>query len=231
MKNLKALFYPNVSFKTLFIPHIYKEIYLEKIYDDVFKNRQPESMTILDVGANIGVVTQFMQPFAKKLYAIEPSSEHFEALAKNKDYNEWDNVEVFHIAVADQNGETELLKKPDNRTMNSIVLGKKNPDGSLVFPSRTRHPYAEPEIVKTMRLDTFLHENNIETVDFMKLDVEGAEEMILKSEGFKKVASRFKSIEIEFHFPDWPNLVVYMTGLGFTAKQYKCSAVVFLFTL
>lgn len=230
MNKLKALFYPDVSFETLFIPHIYREIYLEKIYADVFKNKQPESMTIVDVGANIGIVTQYMQPFAKKLYAIEPSSEHFEALAKNKEYNGWDNVEIFKVAIADKDGETELMKKPDNRTMNSIVLGKRNPDGSLVFPSRTRHPYGEPEVVKTMGVDTFFDQNNITEVDFMKLDVEGAEDMILRSEGFKKVAPRIKNIEIEFHFPTWPDLAGLLVGLGFTAKQYKSTAIVLLFS-
>lgn len=230
MNKLKALFYPDVSFETLYIPHIYKEIYLEKIYADVFKDKQPGSMTIVDVGANIGIVTHYMQPYAKKLYAIEPSSEHFEALAKNKEFNNWDNVEIFKLALADKDGETELLKKPDNRTMNSIEMGKRNPDGSLVHPSRTRHPYTEPEVVKTMAIDTFFEENQIAEVDFMKFDVEGAEDLILRSEGFKKIASKIKNIEIEFHFPDWPNLVGLLTGLGFTARQYKCSAIVLLFS-
>lgn len=230
MQKLKALFYPDVNFETLYIPHIYKEIYFDKIYADVFKNRQQKSMTIIDVGANIGIVTQYMLPFAKKLYAIEPSSEHFEALAKNKEFNNWDNVEIFKLALADKDGETTLMKKPDNRTMNSIVLGKRKPDGSLVFPSRTRHPYAEPEIVKTMAMDTFFTENGIAEVDFVKFDVEGAEDLILKSDGFKKVASRIKNIEIEFHFPDWPNLASLLIGLGFTAKQYKSSAIVLLFS-
>src|SRR3989344_7898964 len=105
MKKLKALFYPDVKFETLYIPHIYREIYLEKIYADVFKNKQPKSMTIVDVGANIGIVTHYMQPYSRKLYAIEPSSEHFEALAANKEFNGWNNVEIFHLALADYDGE------------------------------------------------------------------------------------------------------------------------------
>lgn len=230
ISKLKALFYPDVNFETLYIPHIYKEIYLDKIYADVFKNREPSSMTIVDVGANIGIVTQYMRPFARKLYAIEPSGEHFEALAANKEFNNWDNVEIFKIALADRDGEATLMKKPDNRTMNSIEMGRKNPDGSLVHPSRTRHPYGEPEIIKTMAIDTFFKENNLIKVDFMKLDVEGAEDLILRSEGFRKIAEKIKAIEVEFHFPTWKELVIYMVGLGFTAKQYKCSATVFLFT-
>src|SRR5690349_3829157 len=122
MSQLKALFYPDVNFETLYIPHIYKEIYIDKIYKDVFKNKAERSMTIVDVGANIGIVTQYMQPFAKKLYAVEPSSEHFEALAKNKEFNKWDNVELFNLAIADINGEMEFHQNMINRTMNSLMV-------------------------------------------------------------------------------------------------------------
>lgn len=214
MKNLKALFYPNVSFETLFIPHIYREIYLDQIYRDVFDKKAPRSMNIIDIGANIGIVTAYMQPFAKRLYAIEPSSEHFEALKMNKEYNDWDNVEIFKLAIADKDGVMELSKNPGNRTMNSIVLRYKG----------------GAEKVKTMTMVSFFRENGIDEVDFLKLDVEGAEEMILRSEGFKKVADKIKGIEVEFHFPDYQKLVDHMIDLGFTAKQYKSSAVVFLFS-
>lgn len=226
---LKALFYPDVKFETLFIPYIFREIYIEKIYDEVLKKFPLRSMTIIDVGANIGAVTQFLQPYATKLYAIEPSSEHFEALSKNKEYNEWDNVETFKLAIADADGETTLFKKPDNLTMNSIEMGKRNPDGTLVHPMKTRHPYGEPEIVKTKSLDTFFKENNIVAADFMKLDVEGAEELILKSDGFKSVAPIIKNMLIEFHFKDFQKLVDYIESLGFTGKRLESEAIVYLF--
>ena len=84
---LNALFYPAgtkknpIKFESLFIPYIYKEIYLEGIYIDIFNTRS--DLVVLDIGANIGIVTQYMRDFAKKVYAVEPSSEHFEALKKN----------------------------------------------------------------------------------------------------------------------------------------------------
>lgn len=239
MKKLKALFFPDVEFETLYIPHIYREIYLEKIYADVFKNRQPQSMTIVDVGANIGIVTHYMQPFAKKLYAIEPSGEHFEALAANKEFNDWDNVEIFNIAIADRDGEMDLSQNTQNRTMNSLMVSSRHDRGTgklILYDGITSKPmvsvrgYDIKTKVPTKSIDHFFEENNITHVDFMKFDTEGAEDLILRSEGFKKVASRIKNIEIEFHFPTWPNLVGLLVGLGFTAKQYKSSAIVLLFS-
>jgi len=52
---LSALFYPDVPFESLCIPHIYKEIYLDRVYADVFNENR--NMTIVDVGANCGIVT------------------------------------------------------------------------------------------------------------------------------------------------------------------------------
>jgi len=239
MKKLKALFYPDVDFETLYIPHIYREIYLEKIYADVFKNKKPQSMVIVDVGANIGIVTHYMQPYAKKLYAIEPSSEHFEALSKNKEYNGWSNVEIFNIAIADRDGEMDLAQNIQNRTMNSLMVSNHHDRGTgklILYDGITSKPmvsvrgYDTKTKVPTKSIDHFFEENKIEEVDFMKFDVEGAEDLILRSEGFKKIAEKIKAIEVEFHYPTWKDLVAYMIGLGFTAKQYKCSAIVLLFT-
>ena len=215
---LKALFYPAgteekpISFESLYIPYIYREIYFEGIYLDIFNQRK--DMVVLDVGANIGVVTQYMRDFSKKVYAIEPSSEHYEALVKNVEFNKWDNVETFNMAIADRDGEMTLNKLDANRTCHSLVLGYT--DGS--------------ETVKTMAFDTFFKENKIEQVDFCKFDVEGAEDMILRSDGFKAVCEKIKAIEVEFHFPTWPQLVEYMISLGYKARRYDSSAIVILFT-
>lgn len=215
---LGGIFYPtsdinggDIPFDSLFIPYIFKEIYLEGIYVDIFN--QKKDMVIIDVGANIGVVTQYMRQFAKKIYAIEPSPEHFEALKKNKEFNGWENVEIFNLALADKDGEMSLNTNPDNRTCNSLVLDYKK--GS--------------KKVKTMRFDTFLEKNKIDKVDFCKFDVEGAEDMILRSEGFRKVADKIKAIEVEFHFQNWQELVKYMLELGYTARRYESSAIVVLF--
>jgi len=216
MKNktqkLKALFYPNVPFESLYIPYIYKEIYFDGIYTDIFNNKK--DIVVINIGANIGVVTQYMREYAKKLYAIEPSTEHFEALKKNKEFNKWDNVEVFKLAIADKDGEMTLHTLDSNRTCYSLVNDYKQGG----------------EKVKTMAMDTFFKENKIKEVDFMKFDVEGAEDLILRSEGFKKVAPKIKAIEIEFHFPNWQNLVKYMISLGYEARRYESSAIIVLFT-
>ena len=84
-------------------------------------------------------------------------------------------------------------------------------------------------MVKTQSMETFFKENKIDHVDFMKFDAEGAEDMILRSEGFRKVVDKIDAIMVEFHFPNWMDLVKYMTEFGFKARQYESSAKVILF--
>ena len=228
--SLKALFYPDVPFESLYIPYIYKEIYFEGIYHDMFNNKK--DMVVIDVGANIGVVTQFMRDYCKKLYAIEPSKEHFEALKKNKEFNKWDNVEVFKLAIADEDGEMDLLLNEGNRTMHSLNYGKVAARGGSNFEIKSMDgaQYKGSEKVKTMRFDTFINDNKIKEVDFCKFDVEGAEDLILRSEGFAKITNKIRAIMVEFHYPTWPELVNYMVSLGYEARRYDSSAIIVLFT-
>jgi len=216
---LNALFYPAgtkekpIKFDSLYIPYIYKEIYFEGVYTDIFTGKK--DMTVIDVGANIGVVTQYMREFAKIIYAIEPSPEHFEALKKNVEFNKWTNVKPFQLALSNKDGKAMLNQLDQNRTSHSLAIEYK---GDQVE-------------VDTMCFDTFLEKNKIKgDIDFVKFDVEGAEDMILRSEGFKKIAHRIKAIEVEFHFPTFPDLVQYMMSLGFEARRYDSSAVIVLFT-
>lgn len=226
---LGALFYPttdqdgnSIPFDTLFIPYIYREIYFEGVYIDVLNQRK--DMVIVDVGANIGVTVDHFKNYAKVVYAIEPSPENFTALKKNKEFNNWDNVVLCNYALADKNGEMEFAQAPNNRTTNALI----DKEGShAVGPGGW---YNKSFKVPTKSIDTFFEENNIDEVDFMKFDPEGSEELILYSEGFKKVAPKIKAIECEFHHSDWPNIVKYLQDLGYTARRYESSAVIVLFT-
>lgn len=216
---LGGLFYPtkdslgnDIPFDNLFIPFIYKEIYLEGVYIDVLN--QKKDLIIVDVGANIGITVDHFRKYAKKVYAIEPSTEHFAALQKNKEFNKWDNVVLTKAALADKDGEMALSHHVGNRTCHSI----------------TNNYGADSEMVPTLSIDSYFKMNGIDEVDFMKFDPEGAEELILYSEGFKKVAPKIKAIECEFHHADWPKLVEYMQGLGYTARRYESSAIIVLFT-
>ena len=218
---LKALYYPgDVPFDSLFIPHIYNEIYFDGVYMDVINvlDRTKTDPIIVDVGGNIGITTQYFREHAKKVYTIEPSEENFEALKANKENNGWDNVEIFKYAISNMDGTTTLRRNKHNHTMNSITN---------VYNEQSKGP---EETVETKTFATFFKENNITHVDFMKMDVEGAEELILPSKDFEEASKIIDNIEIEFHFPDFTKHVNHLIELGYTARRYNCSAIVIDFS-
>lgn len=220
---LSALFYPNgteenpIKFDDLFIPYIYNEIYFDGVYMDVvnmLKHTKSEPV-ICDIGANIGVVTQYLRQFGK-VYSVEPSKEHFEALSENKRFNKWDNVELFNYAIADKDGELEFHHNKDNLTCNSLVMGFKNE-----FSDK----------VRTRGMMDFFKEAGITHVDFMKFDVEGGEEMIIPSEQFKEAMQMTDCIEVAFHLQDFTKHLKTMRDIGFkTARRYQCAEILFCFT-
>lgn len=218
---LGALFYPKgteekpIKFDQLYIPYIYNEIYFDGIYMDVtnmLKHTKKDAV-IVDVGANIGVVTQHLREYGK-VYAIEPSVEHFEALKQNKEFNHWDNVEIFNFAIADKDGEMQMHHNADNLTCNSLVMG---------------FAHESADTVQTKTFSTFFKENNITHVDFMKFDVEGAEEIIFPTKDFEEATKIIDCIEVEFHLPDYTKHVNHLIKLGYQARRYNCSAVVISF--
>ena len=217
--SLGAIFYPTsdengnpIPFDSLFLPYIWKEIYFDGVYIDILNQRK--DMVILDVGSQVGLTVQHFLPHAKKIYAIEPSKEHFKALKANKTFNGWDKVELFNYALADKDGEMVLHINKDNRTCNSLIVGRD----------------LEGYKVRTVAFDTFFKENKIKEIDFCKFDVEGAEDLILRSEGFRKVYKKIKAILVEFHFPNWQDLAQYMIDLGYKARRYRSNAIIVLFT-
>ena len=222
---LSALFYPKgtpekpIKFDELFIPYIYQEIYFDGVYLDVVNQLQhsgkkKEDITIVDIGANIGVVTQYLRQFGK-VYSVEPSKEHFEALKENKEFNKWDNVKLFNYAIADKDGEMEFHHNEDNLTCNSLVVDFAN-------------EYTDK--VKTRGMMDFFKEAGITHVDFCKFDVEGAEDLILPSEQFAEASKIIDNIEIEFHLPDFTKHINALIKLGYKARRYNCSAIVILFS-
>jgi len=110
-----------------------------------------------------------------------------------------------------------------NRTMNTLVVDDKPLLGNY-------GGYANKFKVITRSIDSFFEENGLDKIDFMKLDTEGAEEMILRSEGFRKVAPTISAFEAEFHLPQWEDLMAYVKSLGFEAKIFESLGHVILFT-
>jgi FkbM family methyltransferase len=127
--------------------------------------------TVLDIGAHHGYYTLLFSRKAGpegKVVAFEPSRRERRRLALHLQINRCKNVATEDCALGEAEGTEQLyLADPSESGCNSL----RRPDVS----ARTKLVS-----VRTRSLDRVLGERGIEHVDFIKLDVEGAELSVLK---------------------------------------------------
>lgn len=151
------------------------EVFILGVYTPV-----PSGAVVVDVGANIGAFTLAAARRAKTVYALEPVGDNFEALCENVELNGGRNISLHRLAMSGTDGEAQISV---SGTSSSIYL---------------RPPGTSLESVRTVTLESFLDEQGIGQVDFLKMDCEGAEwDILLKTPA--SVLSRIRHIELEFH--------------------------------
>lgn len=134
--------------------------------------------TFVDVGANVGIYTLAASRIvgqSGRVIAFEPSVQSFPTLKENISLNGLTNVQAFRVALSDKAGEA-FLSHGDDPGKNSL--------GNDSWRER------RGEEVETLSLDEALQEASVERVDVIKMDVEGAEELVLR--GANKVVASHK---------------------------------------
>ncbi len=144
-----------------------------------------------DVGANFGYYSMIVSAASQRrarVYAFEPLASNFHLLARNKDLNHFDRVSAAKLAVSDQVGEVDFFVPPLSCSGVGHIV-----DGPIDDPNG----YVDK--VQTTTLDDFVSHHNVRRMDFLKIDVEGAELRVLR--GASESLRRFRpTIMIEF-FP------------------------------
>ncbi len=142
----------------------FKETGKEKLYSFV-----KPGMVIIDVGANIGETALNFSKLTGNsglVFAFEPDKFNYEKATKNVSLNLVKNIRLINLGLGDENKVQKLyIVNDENRGMNRILT-----EDAL---------YGFTEI-KVCTLDSFLEEQSINTVHFIKIDVEGFEMNVLK---------------------------------------------------
>lgn len=124
----------------------------------------------MDVGANAGgyALAVAMTVPGTTVLAIEPLPEIFERLIGNIRQNIGSGVKAIACAVSDRDGEATLFIDSRNRgeTGLKFVRPTEHSDGVLQVPAKA--------------LLTIAREENLKRIDAVKMDVEGAEDIILE---------------------------------------------------
>lgn len=203
------------DWKNSYIPNILDELYLKDIYKPYLKYIKDQ--IVIDAGMNIGLWSMFASPYAAQVYGFEPAKETYQIALKNITDNKLHNVKAYQKAISEENGKQHFYHN-ENTTMNSLNdwVGNK--------PELT-------EEVETIRLDTFVKEEEIEHIGFLKYDCEGVEHLFFNSEAFRNIAPITDAIVYEWH--NWcavpaQNINDAIREAGFTnIKKLDCDALVF----
>ena len=153
-----------------------KEVFEQKVYEKFFSVEDND--LVLDVGASVGPFTYTLRDKnVEKIYCFEPHKDLFKTLKENVEYEK-----------------TILI----NKAIGSV-------DGSQKLAGLFNEQFIETcegeniQEVETITFKSFIVENNIERIDFLKTDSEGGEYDIFNDENLPWIKKNVKKIVGEWH--------------------------------
>jgi len=153
-----------------------KEIFIDDIYQKFFGVDNGD--VVFDVGASIGPFTySILNKNPSKVYCFEPHEDLYKTLVKNVSS---ENVVCVNKSVGSSD---------DGYTTKGLF----NEDIVECFSDLNE------KTVPSTKFSTFIRENNIEKIDFLKSDCEGGEYEIFNEENFEWIKNNVKKIAGEWH--------------------------------
>jgi FkbM family methyltransferase len=160
-------------------PAIFHEIYNLRDYYKDREKRIHEGDIVVDLGGNIGVFNRWAySEGAGRVISFEPDKRYFKLLSLNSD----PRSVLFNAAASNEMGEMSLYE--------STHLG-----GSNLFGTQEN---AKSYKVRTYTLDYLFETGLIDRIDFLKIDIEGAEHHALSGISDKNLM-KVKTISMEYH--------------------------------
>src|SRR5271157_2987205 len=176
----------------------------EKDEISFLRNSLKAENIFLDIGANYGIYTILASKLVGPkghVYSFEPSRRELKVLNHNIEMNHLNNVTVIDCAVSNHTGTAQL------------AIAR---DGGLNSFADTHRPDQKIELwqnVKTISLDEFVVKYSIQKVDFVKIDVEGAEKLVF--EGAENLLTSLQATTVLFEASDFN-----ARGFGYTVKDF-----------
>jgi FkbM family methyltransferase len=136
-----------------------------------------DGMMAIDVGANFGVVTATLAASVNPggaVHSFEPLAAARARLERTIELNALGNVTVNQTAVTDRTGEVQLFDYGPGYESWATLVPREIETGTQTLRA------APPESIPSVTLDDYCQQGSIGRVDILKIDVEGAEERVLR---------------------------------------------------
>jgi FkbM family methyltransferase len=168
-----------------------RELIAGRSYEDletmVFLEAIAPGMVIVDIGANVGYYTLSAATHAgATVYAFEPEPSTFQYLRDNVQLNGLQRVFPLNEALSDKPGHVAFFVHGSNLGKHSLIRSDEAVR-TVTVPATT--------------LDEFVRAKELTRLDVVKLDVEGAEALVLA--GAMDTISRFRPVVFLEFTPAW----------------------------
>lgn len=163
---------------------MFNEVFIEKEYDFEVG---PAPRVIVDAGANIGLTSLWysaLYPEAR-IVAVEAELSNYELLVRNT--APYPNITAIHSALWWRPGKLEIQTPPGAGTA-GFRTAERDEDRSR-----------DDGTVDALTIPDLLVRENIETIDLLKIDIEGAEYHIFRDGRSSDWIDRVGAITIELH--------------------------------
>jgi FkbM family methyltransferase len=165
---------------------------------------------VLDCGANVGVFTRVaLSSGARLIVAIEFAPENLECLRRNFAGEIRDGrVVIYPKGVWDKDDVLTLTVDPTNSAADSVVM---HPEKSHEGPR-----------VQLTTIDKLVSELKLDRVDFIKMDIEGAEKQALA--GARETLAKFhpRLSLSAYHRPEDPQKIPELVLAGWSGYRMEC---------
>jgi FkbM family methyltransferase len=161
--------------------YLFQEIFVNQEYYFITKNRSP---MIIDCGSNIGMSVLYfklMYPHST-IIAFEPDEDAFLCLKSNVEQNNLQSIEINNKAVSENEGKKEFYYDTES-------------PGSLAMSTIRARITKQKREVDAVRLSKYVNEE----VDFLKMDIEGAELGVIQELNNSGKLNYVKQMAIEYH--------------------------------
>ncbi len=153
----------------------------EKVQMELFAAVIKEGDVVFELGAHIGYISLYFSKLAGssgKLFVFEPGANNLVYTRENLSNSRIKNIELVEKAVSDSTGVATFYLENITGQSNSLVkdyrVTKKIQSKAFVEVQKNAVQ------VETIRLDDFVRDRNINKIDFVKIDIEGAEYLAIQ---------------------------------------------------
>ena len=183
---------------------------------------------MFDIGASDGLYSfQYLHKNQNsKIYAFEPNKKNFNKLYNNT--KNIPNIKIYPYAISDISGIKPFYEANYTNSSSLLPFTKNTNKWKHPMPTTPELKTIDTYNVKCVRLEDFIKENNIESIDYLKIDTQGHDLNVIKSFGnkikiVKELVAEVQIVDYELYLNSSKkdNLVNYLENYNFKITKIQ----------